>query len=210
MTRRFPMTVIAGFLVLLALAGCRADPPPARSARVDPASMVYTFFPVTLLQAFVNISDDEAARISAIDAKFQAAFPAAADGDEKHALRKRASDAVRAVLSPDEVDRLADCALQLQIFTNTFGRANVQRLRLTADQMPKVRPIMADAVVKYLQIQQERDQAMDALPPTASAADMDRVQQERERKIEVLRAGVRAAVEPLLTAAQKAALAGAG
>ena len=53
-------------------------------------------------------------------------------------LRNQASGDVRAVLLPDQVEKLANCALEIQIFTNTFGRNKVESLKLTAGQMLKI------------------------------------------------------------------------
>ena len=56
---RCSIIVAAAVLLLLAVGAFAADDLPA-SARIDPDALTYTFFPVTLLQAFVGISDDQA------------------------------------------------------------------------------------------------------------------------------------------------------
>lgn len=210
MRKHFPAAAVAGVLVVLVAAVCAADAP-ASNPRMDPSQLIYTFFPVTMLQAFVGISDDQAAKISAIEKKWDSDRAAAKDDTEKRKLRRKASDDVKAVLLPGQVDTLAGCALEIQILANTFGHDRVARLTLTSSQMPRVRVIMADAVAKYTQANQERDQEINALPPqTSQEAEQKRIAQilqEREQKIRAMRAVVRDGMEALFTDQQKAELA---
>jgi hypothetical protein len=210
MLKRFSIA-FAGLLLLLTVAACAADGPPA-NGRVNPDALIYTFFPVTMLQAFVGISDDQAAKISVIDTKlkFNAKRSAVQDGVEIGTLRSQANGDVRAVLLPDQVEKLANCAFEIQIFTNTFGRNKVESLTLTPSQMLQIRPIMATAVVRYMKISQESDQEVNAISPQTSEADtlsrVNQIQQECDQKRQAMRAVVKTGIEPLFTDAQRAVL----
>ena len=201
------LLIAASALVILTGGTCRADAPP-QDVEVNPRALMVTFFPVTLLQAFVGVTGDQAAKISAIEAKLNADRSAAKDDDEKRKFRRQADSDIKDILLPAQMDTLSRCALKLQILTNTFGHDNLARVTFTEMEASKMQPILATAYAQYIQANRERAQELTAFETQTEHTNgsFDQIQQEHEQKIKAMRAALKASVEPLLTDAQKAAL----
>ena len=205
MKTRLSNVAAVSLFFALAVAVYAADTP-TQVPRLDPQNLIYTFFPVTMLQSFVGISDPQAAKIFALEAKLSTDLKAVKDDGADRMLKAKASDDVKAVLLPDQIEKLARCALEIQILTNTFGHDKLENVTFSPAQMLQVQPIMADAVSKRMQIDQEYYQEMEALPAQASMVDRQKLNQERNQKIKAMREGVRTSISALLTDTQKAAL----
>jgi Spy/CpxP family protein refolding chaperone len=168
MKRLNRLAIVTGMLLALGIAACAQAPNNAgqQRQRGQRAQLTLAVIPPEVMNSITPLKGDQKSKITAIQDKFKADVTAArgtagaggADREKMRELSTKASDDVKAVLTPNQASAIETAAPALALLrsTRTVSMNAVPELKLTPDQWTQIEAVASDVRTKAQGVPREQ------------------------------------------------------